>query len=155
MVPGRGPSRSRTQAGAGPSRMPHTLRAGEGRGRRDATGPGPGALMASSGARRGWAPRERLEDDGDQLRAHRARGPVRRRGRSCLEAELVEGDQPGKLGKLVGELDQVVIAPADPDLHRQLRVELLRSDGAPTDLRDNQPGTPVQALDAPEHLRRL
>src|SRR5213593_1274565 len=42
MAPGRGPSRSRTQARATPRRMPHTLRRGEGRGRRDATGPGPG-----------------------------------------------------------------------------------------------------------------
>jgi len=44
VAPGRDASAGRTQPRAGPKRMPHTLRPGERRGRRDATGPGPGRL---------------------------------------------------------------------------------------------------------------
>ena len=72
-----------------------------------------------------------------------------------LDLDLVEGDQPRKLRELIRELQEIVVAAADRDFHRDLHVQLLRAVRAPLHLPDGQPGLAGEGLHAPEHRRRL
>src|SRR5262249_38269561 len=105
-----------------------------------------------------------LEHDGDELGPDPPGGQVGTRGRArtgrgsprtVLHLDLVERRPAAELRQLVGELQEVVVPPADADLQGDLRVELLGAVGAMPDDPDDQTRLGSEHLDVPEHLGRF